>query len=223
MIEGDKEIQFPGNSIRSRQEKEEQIPSDNGEKKIPKIVTGKVKRKKKTFTNKLTGIFFNEDVKNVASYVVYDVLIPALKDTIVDMVKNGVEMAFYGNETPHREGYNVRRDKGSRSIVSYNKFYRNENDRRPPVRSSLTQRERASHDFGGLIIASRHEAEEVLAILVEAIETYGSVSVADFYDAIGIETNFSDTKYGWTNLSRAYVDTIRGGYRIFLPKPSLLE
>ena len=51
------------------------------------------------------------------------------------------------------------------------------------------------------------------------IEDYGVVAVSDFYDLIGVKTEFTDSKYGWTDLSLGSVQSYRDGYVLQLPSP----
>lgn len=53
----------------------------------------------------------------------------------------------------------------------------------------------------------------------ELIDMYGVVSVADLYDLVGITGNYTDNKYGWTNIRNAEpVRAMGGGYMLKLPK-----
>ena len=52
----------------------------------------------------------------------------------------------------------------------------------------------------------------------ELLETYGIVSVADLYELVGIIGNYTDNKYGWTNLRNAEPIRVNGGYLLKLPK-----
>ena len=53
----------------------------------------------------------------------------------------------------------------------------------------------------------------------ELIDTYGIVSVPDIYDLVGISGNYTDNKYGWTNLRNAEPVRVGDGYMLKLPKP----
>ena len=67
------------------------------EKKIEKIIAGTAKTKKKTEMSKFKDIFISEDASNVKSYVLMDVLIPAIKKAVSDIVTNGIDMILYGS------------------------------------------------------------------------------------------------------------------------------
>ena len=75
--------EYKSNSHKSRERAKAELP----EKKVEKIVSGSVKTKKKSGINKLAGIFVPEDVDNVKSYIFEDIVVPAVKDIILDAVK----------------------------------------------------------------------------------------------------------------------------------------
>jgi hypothetical protein len=178
------------------------------EKKIEKVIKGTAKTKKKTEISKFKDVFIAEDAKNVKSYIVMDVLIPAAKKAVSDIVTNGIDMILYGEA----RGKDRRRDSGSR--VSYTKYYERDRDRDYDRR-----RERRSvYDYDDIILDTRREAEDVLNRMDDLIDAYGMVSVADLYDLVGVTGNYTDNKYGWTNLRNAEVRRTRDGYLIKLPK-----
>jgi hypothetical protein len=72
--------------------------------------------------------------------------------------------------------------------------------------------------------STRHEAEDVLTRLSDLINVYQQVSVADLYDLIGVKTaNFSDSRWGWENITAAHVTRARSGYSLELPLPKSLH
>ena len=50
------------------------------------------------------------------------------------------------------------------------------------------------------------------------MDTYGLVRVADLYDLVGITGNYTDNKYGWTNITRAEIVRTRDGFMIKMPR-----
>lgn len=50
-------------------------------------MTGAVKVKKKNGFEKLAGTFVPDDVDNVKSYIMQDIIVPAIKDVILDAVR----------------------------------------------------------------------------------------------------------------------------------------
>lgn len=203
-------VEYPSNSHKSKEELES--------KKIEKIVKGKVVKKRKNFFEKTAEVFIGEDVDNVGSYILYDVLIPAAKNTLSDMVGTGIEMLLFGEA---KRGSRTSRDKG-KSYVSYSSYY----DRREPIRDQkrVPSRQNSSrHNFDDIILDNRGEAEEVLSRLLDLIEDYEVATVADLYDLVGITSEFTDNKWGWTNLNTATVNRVRDGYLISLPRPMVLD
>lgn len=205
-------VNYPSNSNKKKEKR------DLPEKKVKKIIDGNVVQKKKSFSKRLAETFFGDDVPSVSAYIIHDVIIPATKSTISDMVSGGIEMLLFG-ET---RGSRTRRDKG-KSYVSYSNYY-NRDGKRDERRDRDTSRtNRARHNFDDIILETRGDAEEVLSHLVDLTEDYGMASVADLYDLVGITANFTDNKYGWENLSTASISRVRSGYLIDLPKTILLD
>lgn len=176
--------------------------------KLQKVVGGSVKVKKKGEMSKVKDVFISEDVSNVKSYILMDVLVPAIKKAVSDIVTNGIDMILYG------ETGRTKKSSGA-SRVSYRSYYDRKDDDR---RYGSSPRLQTGYDYDEIILESRGEAEEVLARMDEAIDMYGMVSVADFYDLVGVSGNYTDNKYGWSNIRNATVVRERDGYRIKLPK-----
>lgn len=195
--------EYKSNSHRSKEE-----AATPKEKKVEKVVHGAVKTRKKSGLEKAKGLFISDDAANLKSYVLMDVLIPAFKKAISDIVTNGIEMILYG------EASRSRRNSPAGS-VSYRNFY----DRRDSDRRQLNSPVRTGYSVDDVVLETRGEVEDVLARMDELIEMYGVVSVADLYDLIGVTGNYTDNKYGWTNIRNAEPIRVRDGYLLKLPKP----
>lgn len=195
----------------SHKSKVENATRSGEEKKVEKVVKGKVKTKKKTEIRKFADVFIAEDAANVKSYILMDVLVPAVKKAISDIVQDGVSMILYGSAN----GGSKNRY-GNASYVSYRSY--SDRDRRDDRRNDYA-RNRSRYDFDDIILDDRGEAEEVLTRMDELIDTYGIVSVADLYDLVGITCDYTDNKYGWTNIRNAEAIRVRDGYMLKLPKP----
>lgn len=192
----------------SHKVREEQKSKEVVKKDIQPVA--KAKTKKKSEVKKFADVFIAEDITSVKDYVVNDVLIPAAKKAISDIITNGVDMILYGEA----KGRDRRRDGGSR--VSYTKYYERDRDRDRDYDRSRTRR--SVYDYDDIILDTRGEAEDVLNRMDDLIDAYGMVSVADLYDLVGISGNYTDNKYGWTNLRNAEVRRTRDGYLLKLPK-----
>jgi hypothetical protein len=192
----------------SNKYKKQQEAAAKDEKKVEKVVSGVVRTKKKNEMQKLADVFISEDISNVGSYVLMDVLVPAIKKAVSDIITNGVDMILYGGSGGKSRG-------GSQaSKISYRSYYDRSNDRRPI--NDIRTRTRYSYD--NIVLDNRGEAEEVLYRMDELVEKYGLVSVADLYDLVGISHDYTDNNYGWTNLGTACVVRVQDGYMLKLPR-----
>lgn len=191
---------YKSNSNRSKENKAE-------EHKVEKVVKGPVVTRKKSSFDKLKCEFISDDAKNIKSYVFGEVLIPAIKKAISDIVTDGISILLYGES---RGRANSSRSTADR--VSYRSYYDSSYDRRAPINRST------SYSYDDIILNSRGEAEDVLMRMDELMETYGLVRVADLYDLVGITGNYTDNKYGWTNIRNAEIVRVRDGYMIKMPR-----
>lgn len=194
--------EYKPNSHKSKEERES-VP----DKKVEKIIAGTVKSKKKNEIQKFADVFISEDVTNVKSYILLDVLVPAIKKAISDIVTNGIDMILYGES-------NRTKSNSAASKVSYRSYYDGGNGRR----DYSAARTKTGYNYDDIILDNRGEAEDVLSRMDELISTYGVVSVADLYDLVGVTGNYTDNKYGWTDIRSAQVVRVRDGYLIKLPK-----
>lgn len=197
---------YESNSHRSKELQREETQS---EKRVQKVVTGNVKTRKNE-VRKFTDIFISEDAANVKSYIFMDVLVPAIKKAISDIVTDGVDMILYGGTGGGK------RKTSSGNKVSYRKFY---DDRRDDRRDrETTYRDRNRFDYEDIEFETRGEAEAVRTEMMDCIERYGMVSVADMYDMAGLAAPYTSSKFGWTSIRTAEVKRTRGGYIIELPR-----
>lgn len=202
--------EFPGNSVNptGKSERVEQPKKD-----IQPVTTGEVVMKPKSISRKFRSLFSGGEIRNAGRYIVADVLLPALKNLIVDATSKGVERVVYGENMRRRPG-----QLGPR--VSYN----NPNvlsryAQQPamlPGQPPIYQRGR-TQDVGDILLASKEEAELVLENLSDIIKTYDVASVADLYELVRLPSSHVDHKWGWMTLSHANVRQVREGFLIDLP------
>lgn len=195
--------EYKSNSHRSKEGKTEALTD---RKRVEKVVHGRVRTKPKSGVSKITDVFISEDAANVKSYIVMDVLVPAVKKAISDIVRDGIDMILYGESRGRKSSL-------ASGYVSYRDYSRS--DDRDRFRDS---RSRSSYAHDDIILDSRGEAEEVLTRMDELIDMYGNVSVADLYDLVGKSSEYTDNKYGWTNIRNAEPIRVRDGYMLKLPK-----
>lgn len=201
---------YESNSHRS---KELARAEEQTEKRVQKVVTGNVKTRKNE-VRKFTDIFISEDAANVKSYIFMDVLVPAIKKAISDIVTDGIDMILYGGTGGGRK------KTSSGSKVSYRSYY---DDRRDDRRES-SYRDRNRFDYDDIEFDYRGDAEAVRSEMMDCIERYGMVTVADMYDMAGQTAPYTSSKFGWTSIRTAEVKRVRGGkYIIELPRAVALD
>lgn len=205
--------EFKSNSFKSREEvRKEERP------KQTKIIKGDGKLRKKSEARKFAEGIFASDMREIGSHIVNDVLIPELRDTIVDIVTNGIRTAMYGDTARGRSG--------NAQKVSYKSYYDYRNGANVPTRETRPlpsnypiNNHPAGYQYDGIVVDTKAEAEEILESLRDLINQYGVASVADMYDLAGItSSNPADNKYGWDNLSAATSARIREGYILRMPR-----
>ena len=194
----------------SHKYKEDNKAGAEERQKFDKITKGAVVTKKKSEINKLKDIFVSEDIKSVKSYILMDVLVPAIKDAIEDIVTNGIRMILRGDTS-------ARKSSSAASKISYRDYY--DGDRRNNDRFRNETRPVTKYSYDDIILESKGEAEAVLERMGEIIDIYGMVRVADLYDLVGATGDYTDNKYGWTNISGAKPVRVRDGrYMLDLPR-----
>lgn len=193
------EVDYKPNSHKSKEEA--------SEKRAEKVITGQAKLKKKSEIQKFADAFISEDVNNVKSYICRDVLVPAIKKVVSDIIKDSIDMILYGEVRG-----NEKRSKVDR--VSYNKYY----DRRDEDRFASRNEVRSNYDYTNITLDTRAEAEAVRSSLDDIIEHYGFVRVADLYDLIGETGSYTDNDYGWYNVRNVDIVRVRDGYMLKMPR-----
>jgi len=199
------EKKYPGNSY-NKVESKVRAP----------VVQGRSIKKKKTIGERFATTVYSQESKNIIDYVLYDVLIPATKATIMEMINSALDIKFYGTDN--------RRDRRDRSrstgYVSYSSYSSSPKERKPERREVLS---RHPQKFEDVVMDSRSDAQIVLDSMAELVDAYGVCTVAEYYDFAGVNSEWTDHKYGWDNLSTAVVRKIREGYIIDLPRAEALD
>lgn len=210
----EKAIDYAGNTKKAKEGKEKEKP----EKKIEKVVTGEVIVQKKSLGRKAKDLFVMVDFKSVMAYIFMDVLVPEVKNVMVDATTKGIRRMLYGESTMRRRGYEY----GVGPRVTYTSpINRGYSSRPVPLQSavadSIRRTESAKQDRENFILSSRDEAEEVLEMMNNIIERYDVATVSDLNELVGYPTNHVDNNWGWLSLGTAQVRQVREGYLLELP------
>ena len=197
--------EYQSNSHRTKELAAQEKPA---ERRTEKVVTGGTKIRKRSTLTKMADAFLPGDVDDVKRYVLRDVLIPTIKRTISDVV----DMLLGVNTAPRSSSL-----AGTR--VSYRSYYDARNDRR----ESTALRPRSTpYSYDDVVFDRYDDAAEVLLRMRELVSRFDAVSVADLFDMTGHAGNYTDNKYGWTDLSDARIERVSDGYIIRLPRPIVL-
>lgn len=175
-----------------------------------------VQTKKKAWYKRAADTFMAEDANSIGSFIVRDIIVPTIRDTIYDIITGGLSMAMYGST----KARSSKKPSGSNgSYISYGSYSSGSTQSQRP--SSQRQADRINVD--DLIFGMADEAHQVIDALCDRLERYGTVTVQDLYDLIGISAPRTAMYWGWQDLSEARVRKIRDGWLIELPRPQALK
>lgn len=180
--------------------------------KLAPVVAGDTKAKKKNWLEK-TGeaVFAQRDADTVKAYLFTDIIIPACKKLIYEIITSAADLMLYGGSTP-----SMNRGK-TNSYYNYSSQYKN--NPQPAKQNTVSGTDIFS--FERIMFSSRADAEAVLDSMFDILDRYHLVTVAQFYDLSNYVTdNIQATKWGWLNLEGAeVVRDFSGDYSIRLAKP----
>lgn len=197
------ESSYPSNSDKSKERKE-----------ITPVTKARVKRE--STAKKVVGEIIREDAKSVGETVLWDVIIPTVKNLISDTVTRGIESMLYGGDTRpsrSRSGYS------DYSGYSRPKDRRDRSSERRPSRSAR----HAEPDRNEIIFDTRSDANDVIDRMSDLIDQYGQVSLADLNALIGASSNFIDDNWGWTDMGSFNVRQVRDGFMLTHDEPQSLK
>lgn len=208
----------------SHKYKAEKVQEDSARKSrdkiLPVVDRDRVVSTKKPLGKKFAETFMTEDTNDVKSWLIMDVLIPGIKNTILDILS----MMFFGEvDTRSRRGRS-RRDRDDR--VSYSSYYRSSSDRRD--RDSRRKRDDRYDsddrvDFRNIVLRERDDAERVINAMRNRIRDDGSSSVADLLDLIDVAGRYTDNNYGWDDERDIGIRRVSSGYLIDVAEPKYLN
>lgn len=209
-----------GKAKRAAEQSGDEAPAEK--KEIVKVVTGEVIVQKPGLGRKIKDIFVEADLRGAARYVGMEVLVPALRNLIVDASTKGIERWVYG-ETAIRRRPQIGPGPGGPRFTYNAPVNRQQSivGRNAPPIPIGPRVQRQTHD--NLILSSKDDAETVVERLNDIIDRYGAASVADLNELVGIAGPHTDNKWGWTHLGDLRVMQVREGYLIEFPQVEVLQ
>lgn len=197
--------EYKSNSFAQKDKKEEEL------KDVPKVTkpVAKGSVKKQSNCSKVLKLFIAEDTSTMKERIRDEVIIPAVKGLISDTL-DSVLYGVTGSKRSRTLG-------SSAGTVAYNSIYNGIKNSKSQTKASETVA-RNVYELKTIEFESRGDAEAVIESLCDLIDRYKEVSVADYYDLVGVTGKFTDNKYGWTNLQNASINRSRGIYTLVMPK-----
>lgn len=185
------------------------------EPRVKPVTSQTTALKKKPWYKRAGESIFFEDTSTIGGYIMRDVVIPAIRDTIYDMVTGGLSMALYS--TPKATKANRRNASGS--IINYGGYY--SNDKTKPRNDTRVDKYRTQFDIYNILLEddpdSGKRADQVgyaaMEEIQECVDRYGFVTVQDLAVALNIG-NIPSTMavWGWKDVSTARVELDRGNW-----------
>lgn len=200
-------------------------PEKDDIKKRDAIVKGK--ERKPGLFSRASVLFFGDDgLRGVTDHLVRDIFIQSIQTTISDVATNtintisdvattSIKRAIFGESYDDRRRnsndywYGSRRYVDNRMSSSRGRGYVDYS--RQSEKAIHHKSENLSNVVRVIEFDSANDANEVLSYMIDSVEQYGLVTVADFYELSDVASKFTDHQFGWTNLDGVRVVPIRGG------------
>lgn len=195
--------------------------SKSREKVSPIVKRDQVVSTKKPLGKKFAETFMTEDAKDVKSWLLMDVIIPGVKNTILDILS----MMFFGEVDSRRGRGRRRRDDDRRDYSSYyggSSSSRNRRDsRRRKDDSYYDSDDRV--DFRNIVLRNRDDAEDLIEEMRRRIKSEESVSVATLLDLVDVPGRYTDNNWGWDDDRDIGIRRVSSGYLIDVAEPKYLD
>lgn len=226
---------YQGNSKLDREIAAEETPVQE-EPRLKKLEGVTVVKTKKSLGKRIKeGLGGGSDMQSVGSYLLWDVAVPAARDLIFDIIIEGARGSLYGEARGRSRGSSgpISNIVGSNNNSRIRTTNYNGVSQSPIIGQQQGVRSAGNvgastgqFDFSDLKVDSRGQAEHIIQSMRDAIQQYGLVSVAEFYNLIGQSGNgFTDQKHGWNmeTFEGARARAHRGGFVLEIPQPSPFE
>jgi len=209
---------YPSNSYAKRDREESQTDISRQEK--PKqVAKGKVR--KQGLFRKFARYIVEDTIESARERTFMDIIVPGLKTLIFDTGTELLDLMLFGGygDAPRSSRRHSGGHKEDR--VSYSRYYDERGRKSSQKESYRTTRESMEPD--DIILDTRREAQNVLEELDYIIHKYGQASIADYYDIVGVTSNWTDNHYGWVSIRNSFIKPVRDGFMIILPRTQELD
>lgn len=204
-------MDYQGNSDKNK--KDQPV---NPKKDLEKVIKGDIVIKQKPLGVRLKNVFFGGDTITARQYVLGEVILPALRNLVVEAITKGSERLVYGEN-------GVRRRTSSPTYsprISYNRVtpgWGRESALLPNQPSAGRWVPTGKRTQEDIIVASKADGEQVIEAMTTIVDQYDVVSLADLNELLGLPSSPIENKWGWTNLTSLNLQQVREGWQISFP------
>lgn len=188
-------------------------------KKVEAVIPPGARKVDRPATRRFFDFLFAESPKELGKKVARDVIVPRLKMAAEEAFNNFLAGMLWsgGQNRPLGgmvQGTVLRAGGTSYSAVSTQAAMLAARGALPP--SSTVA------NYQDLVVPTQQYAETLLANMYDLLNQYRVVAVADLYEAAALTPGPADEKYGWTSFDGARISHDPNGYRLELPRPTLI-
>lgn len=185
-----------GNSFKEKEGKKSEVK--------PVVSKKDIISQKKTPWGTFVENFMQGDADDIKNWFIDDILIPGIKNTILD----ALGMLFFKDS---RREYTRGQSGYDRERVSYNSYYKS--DRR---RDNYEREERKSKkiDYKNIVLKDKEKAKRVVDEMYQRIDDYDQVSIAEMLDSMELTGSYNDNNWGWTSKKDIGIRRVSNGWLI---------
>lgn len=191
------------------------MAEESNNKKLSPVVSGSTSVTKNTDPSNLVSKFLVDGVKTAGKSMISDVLFPQCKQAVYNAIISGINVLFWGPGGIKKSTTVL----GTGTKVNY------AGANKAASVQKVTATVKATMDPEDVTFETRMDAQNVYDTMLEVIDQYEKVSLADFLELANVPNdNFTYRKYGWTNLPPADIRRLgNGSYYIRFPKMQVLQ
>lgn len=184
---------------------------------VNQVTTTSAKLKKKSVGSKFRESFTGDDAKTVGQYLLFDVIVPSIKDLLFSMIVEGGKRALFGGGAGPKTKNPI-----TSNNTSYSQMFSGGGSSLLSSGNTMITKPRATFDYKEVVVESRPEAEAVVDALQKLIDEYGNATVADLYACVGVSPDHTAIKWGWISLEGMEIHPMQQGYLIRMPQVASL-
>lgn len=184
-------------------------------KKVAQAVVSGAVPVQRPATRRFFDFLFAESPKALTKKVTEDVVVPRLKAGLEEAFNSFLSGMLWGGNRPN--GSMIRGAMMRGGGVNYSASSSG---------GSLLQARQAAEtkpaSYEDLVLPTQQDAEILLANMIQLLNDYRVVAIGDLNDLVGQGSSISDNSYGWNSLDGARISKDRNGFRLELPRPTLI-